>query len=67
MTTSTITWHPATDCPDAETNVLIGLHIDGLRTSTAGFFDGDVWRDSDARSIPESLIVGWAHLPECPL
>ncbi len=42
MTTSTITWHPPTNLPDAETNVLLGIDVDGIKTSCEGFLSDDM-------------------------
>ncbi len=68
MTTSTITWHrPADKLPDADTSVLVGLSIDGLRTSCEGFLDGDQWRDCDAMPLDDAYVAAWAEMPECPL
>ena len=32
-----LTWHKPTALPDAETNVLVGLNVDGIRTSCEGY------------------------------
>ena len=37
MTTTQITWHKPDNLPDAQTNVLIALNVDGIRTSCEGF------------------------------
>lgn len=68
MTTSQITWHkPADLLPDADTSVLLGLDVDGIKTSCEGFLDGDTWRDTDAMPLDARHVRCWAQLPECPL
>lgn len=72
MTTSQITWHPPTNPPDAETNVLLGLDVDGIKTSCEGFLSDDMhgnpcWYDVTAQPIEGKQVMCWAELPECPL
>jgi len=71
MNTSTITWHAPDNLPDAKTNVLIGLNVDGTRTSCEGFLSTDsddrpCWYDVTAEVIDPAHITGWAELPEGP-
>ena len=71
MTTSTITWHAPDNLPDAETNVLIGLNVDGIRTSCEGFIsttpdDRLCWYDVTAMPLEHRHVTGWAELPEGP-
>jgi len=72
MTTSTITWHSPSDPPDAETNVLIGLDVDGIKTSCEGFLsttpdDRPCWYDVTAQPLEHGHVQCWAEMPECPL
>ena len=68
MTTSTITWHPATNYPDAETNVLIGLNVDGIRTSCEGFIDSSPHAPStDADGAPNDSGMQWYDVTAQPL
>lgn len=72
VTTSTITWHPASEPPDAESNVLIALNVDGIKTSCEGFIsttpdDRECWYDVTAQPLPHEHVRYWADLPECPL
>ena len=71
MNTSTITWEKPTDYPDAGTNVLIGLDVDGIRTSCEGYFgtnpDGrECWYDVADQPLEHRHVTGWATLPEGP-
>lgn len=34
-----LTWHKPGNLPDAQTNVLIGLNVNGIRTSCEGYID----------------------------
>lgn len=73
MTTTTITWTPVADgLPDAESNVLLGIDVDGIKTSCEGFLSDDMhgnpcWYDVTAQPLPHEQVVAWADLPECPL
>lgn len=68
MTTSTITWtRPSDQLPGDETNVLVGLLIDGLRTSCEGFHLDGHWYDVCAVPLDDAHVIGWADMPECPL
>jgi hypothetical protein len=71
MTTSTITWHKPTALPDADTAVLVGLDVDGIRTSCEGYFgcnpDGrEFWYDSNDQPLDSKHVTGWCELPEGP-
>lgn len=72
MTTSTIQWHSPSDPPDVETNVLIGLDVDGIKTSCEGFLSDDMhgnacWYDVTAQPLDHAHVIGWAELPACPI
>ena len=71
MTTSTITWHSPGNPPDVDTNVLIALNVDGLRTSCEGFLsatpdDRACWYDVCATPLPHEQVTAWAEMPEGP-
>lgn len=66
-----LTWHKPTALPDAETNVLVGLNVDGIRTSCEGYLSDDrrgnpCWYDVCAQPIEPQHITGWAEMPEGP-
>lgn len=70
----TITWHPLglrangrEVLPDADTNVLLALLVDGQRDTCEGFLDGDQWRDVCADPLDDMHVVAWAHMPEGPV
>ena len=67
-----ITWHPPTNLPDAETNVLVGLNVDGIRTSCEGFISTDMhdqlcWYDVCAQPLSHEHVTGWCEMPEGPV
>ena len=70
---STITWRKLADgLPDAETNVIVGLNVDGLKTSCEGFISADhlgneQWYDVCAVPLEHEHVRCWADLPESPL
>ena len=71
MNTSQITWHAPTNYPDADTAVLVGLNVDGIRTSCEGYFgtnpDGrESWYDSNDCALEHRHVTGWCELPEGP-
>lgn len=68
---TTLTWHPPTNPPDADTNVLVGLNVEGIRTSCEGFLSTDMhdqacWYDVTAQPIEHRHVTGWAEMPEGP-
>ena len=68
MTTSTITWHSPDNPPDADTNVLIGLNVDGIRTSCEGFLDSSPHAPStDADGAPNDDGMQWYDVTGLPL
>lgn len=68
MTTSQITWHSPDNYPDAETNVLIGLNVDGIRTSCEGFIDSSPHAPStDADGAPNDSGMQWYDVTAQPL
>lgn len=55
-----ITWHEvAKDMPDADLTVLVRTH-GSEEPVWLGFFDGEVWRDTDGQEI---TVVRWADMP----
>jgi len=69
VTTSTITWHPPTDPPLVDINVLMALRVKGLRTTCEGFLshNGDgrlFWYDVTAQPVESEHVEAWAELPE---
>jgi hypothetical protein len=68
MTTTQITWHKPDNLPDAQTNVLIALNVDGIRTSCEGFIDSSPHAPStDADGAPNDDGMQWYDVTAEPL
>lgn len=71
MKTSQVTWYKPDNYPDSDIAVLVGLDVDGIRTSCEGYFgcnpDGrECWYDSNDQPLEHRHVTGWAELPEGP-
>jgi hypothetical protein len=62
VNTETITWHPVSEPPDADTMVLI---FDPAASEPVwpGYLDGDAWRESEGK---EMRPTHWADFPKGP-
>lgn len=61
--TETITWHPASEPPDADTMVLICIP-DSDEPVWSGHYDGATYIES--QGFPVTGVKHWAHMPEGP-
>jgi hypothetical protein len=65
---TTLIWHKPDNPPDAQTNVLIGLNVDGLRTSCEGFIDSGMQTPfTDADGAPNDDGMQWYDVCAQPL
>lgn len=63
-----IAWHKPTNRPDAQTNVLIGLNVDGIRTSCEGYLDSSPFAPStDKDGAPNNDGMQWYDVTGQPL
>lgn len=64
--TTTITWNPAHEIPDADINVLGWVHYhDGTVDWTSCFYDGVDWRECESGGVVNGVVTHWAQ-PEGP-
>lgn len=62
MTTEALNWQPPLPLPDADTDVIVSLDIDGALETYEAHHDGECWRDSTGMNILVP-VTAWAHKP----
>jgi hypothetical protein len=62
VSTETITWHPVSEPPDADTTVLVFIPA-ANDPVWLGLLDGDTWREVNSAPISPTH---WAEIPRGP-